>query len=394
MFNAVTAFALVAILLSATVAESVAGGATRKATAAAVDTSASPERVRHRGLLEDAMAVPGLLIYLPIAAFFDISKLVANAVWNQHLLDRAKAWMTTADGRAGFRPLSSTQIGTGGHVFYKNLVAGGDASLTSSWGSTSRRRHHTAVLAWPRGRLLPGHLKVTTDYEQKPKESFFGFGHLSRFEDRVTQLEESLHATVSYDHKLSKQLELEGDLSYYWIDIRAGLSEEVRPIVAVYARDQVPGLGVRSHFVEVNGTARTSFVDVPGSPTRGNRSLLRAGYAQSVDGGKLSHLKIFAATEQFRELFHRRTISLRVGTEWRAAVGDNRIPFYGLASLGGTDYLRGYKRGRPCNQLSCHFRFSGLIGPGVPDSGFYSTSAKKASSLPNHSSRFAWGARK
>ena len=88
------------------------------------------------------------------------------------------------------------------------------------------------------------------------------------------------------------------------------------------------------------------FVDVPGSPTSGNRTRLRLAYSQSVDGDDFSHIKAGFRSEQFLELFHRRTLALELGSDWRYAPFGNEVPFYDLASLGGTEALIGFKRGR------------------------------------------------
>ena len=315
--------------------------------AAADSVAVPPSRLRYRSVLEEFAAMPGMVMYLPFRFFFSIDKYVANGIWNQRLIDRAKALLTTADGRAGVRPLASTQIGTGGHVFYKNLLLRGDAGLTSSWGSSSsKRQHHTFVLSWPNGRVLPGALKFTADYNQRPKGSFYGIGHLTQIEDRATLLEESLYLRLNYQRRLNPQLALGAEVNYHSTDIRDGLSQKIPSMLSRYRREQAPGLDVLAHYVETSATLHTDFVDVQGSPTRGYRTLLNLGYTQSVDGSDLSHLSLLVITEQFLELFYRRTISLRLGTEWRLAPGDNRIPFYELVSLGGTEFLRGYKAGR------------------------------------------------
>ena len=316
------------------------------AQSAASDSAYTPPpRLRYRSLPEEAIAVPGMAIYMFAERFlFSIGKYVAHGIWNLRLLDRAKALSPTADGRAGVRPLSSTQIGTGARLFYKNLLLNGDATLISSWGSSStRRQRHKFHLYWPGGRIIPGALKFTADYYKRPKSNFYGEGSLSKLIDRVFFHRESLYLRLNYRRHLSRQLAVAAEVNYHSIDIRRDTGNNPEPLLASL---RPPGLAIQAHYVETSATLNTSFVDVPNSPTRGHRTLLYLSYTQSIDDNDLSHLKLHLITEQFLELFYRRTLSLRLGTEWRLAPGANRIPFYELASLGGTEFLRGYETGR------------------------------------------------
>jgi outer membrane protein assembly factor BamA len=101
---------------------------------------------------------------------------------------------------------------------------------------------------------------------------------------------------------------------------------------------------------------RREVVDVPGSPTRGNRTRVTLAYHRALDE-KFSHLGFSAVSEQFVELFDRRTASVRLGMIWRHAPGDDRVPFYNLAYLGGIENIRGYTRGR--------FRDRGALSGGI-----------------------------
>ena len=307
-------------------------------------TFTPPPRLRYRSLPEEAIAVPGMAIYMFAERFlFSVGKYVAYGIWNLRLLDRAKALSTTADGRAGVRPLSSTHIGTGARLFYKNLLLKGDATLISSWGSSStQRQRHKFHLYWPGGRILPGTLKFTADYYQRPKSNFYGRGTLSKLIDVVFFHRESLYLRLNYRRRLSSQLAVEAEVNYHSMDIRNKTNINNILIYSLLP----PGLATQAHYVETSATLNASFVDVPNSPTHGHRTLLHLGYTQSVDDNDLSHLKLHFITEQFLELFYRRTLSLRLGTEWRLAPGANQIPFYELASLGGTEFLRGYETGR------------------------------------------------
>ena len=309
--------------------------------AAADTTLERPSVVRHRSVGEEIAALPGQIIYLPFHVVLKGSEYAVAAIWEKRLLDHIKDWLTTADGRAGIRPLSNTGIGTGARLFYRNV------DLTSSWGrSASSRQHHLLRLTFPRNRLLSGRSRLEARFRKEPGESFYGIGHGSRQEDRTRFLQEELEVRWTYGQRLHPALRLEATVGYRATLISEGRygREPVTP--SVYEPSTLAGLGGRAHFGETALTLGANFLDVPGSPTRGNKTSMRLGLAQSLDGDGLSYLSITAVTEQFRELFYRRTMSVRFGTDWRVSTGENGVPYYSLASVGGNLFVRGYQRGR------------------------------------------------
>jgi hypothetical protein len=304
----------------------------------------SPDSARvlpHRSRAETIAALPGLALYLPFHLGFAVGGYAISAIWEERLLDRAKAWLTTADGRTGIRPLANTNLGTGVYLFREGLLWGGGAGLTATRGQpVDKRQHYHFSLSWSQ-------VKLGLEFSQEPKENFYGIGPDAAMADRVRFLHEELRAQLEYRRRLRRRLGLETALGYSRIDIHPGLTSPGLPsIYERYAAGKLPGLDDRLHFLDLSAGLRASYVDVPGSPTRGNLTLLRLAYTQSVDDDNFSHLSALAVSEQFFDLFYRRIVSLRLGGEWRATRGDAQIPFYQLASLGGNEFLRGYSRGR------------------------------------------------
>ena len=312
---------------------------------AAADTTDFPSPVRHRSRCEELLALPGTVVYLPFHLVFYAGRQTAGAIWEKRVLDHVRAWLTTADGRAGIRPLASTQVGTGARIFYKDLIFSADASLISSRGQ-EKRQHHLFLLSWPRGLLLPGAFRLVAQFRQEPKESFFGIGHETSRSDRTSFLQEEVDVRLLYQQRLNRAFSLDADLGYHAVDIGTGIGESASALQGRYAPGQLPGMDDRVHHLESALLLRALFVDLPGSPTRGNRSLMRLGYRRSVDDDAFSHFQLLVRTEQFFELFYRRTLALHLGSDWRFAPGDDQVPFYDLASLGGSESLRGYRRGR------------------------------------------------
>lgn len=305
--------------------------------------------VRHRSLVEEIAVVPGMVLYVPFYGLSCASGKVVAAVWEERLLDRVKTWLTTADGRAGIRPLASTHIGTGARVFYRDVSAGADVDLTLSRGHQPERRHYLLSLSGLRMPGVAGGLTLSGRIATEPSESFYGLGCRSEEQDRTRFLQQDGDVRLTHRYRFSQVLDVTSELAYRATEVRQGSHAAEISTVARYRHPDstLAGLGGgRAHFAESAITVRSSLVDVPGSPTRGNITLARVGYSRSLDDARLSHLSLTVLTEQFRELFCRRTVSLRLGMEWRLAHGPNEIPFYGLSSLGGNLFVRGYPRGR------------------------------------------------
>jgi len=216
-----------------------------------------------------------------------------------------------------------------------------DVYLTSPFGASgSSRQHHQLALT---GR---GDRTISAYYRSEPKESFYGIGHDARESDKSSFRRKDIYLQVTSQRALSDRVSLDWDINYHRTEIEEGESKSAPSTTDVYPPGTLPGLEDKIDFVEAGFTIRGLFVDVPGSPTRGNRTRLRFAHRQSVDDDEFSHVQVGIHTEQFMELFYRRTVSLQLGADWRFDPYDNDIPFYHLASLGGTQILRGFKRGR------------------------------------------------
>lgn len=314
------------------------------AAADSLGPAARPRRVPYRSRLESALALPGRALYLPVHGALYAGAWTVSTLWERRVLDRMKEVLTTADGRAGLRPLSNTGVGTGFRLFHRDFLAGADWQLISSFGRSARhRQHHKLELSWGSGQT--GALRLELDFAREPGESFYGVGNRTSPDERSRFLHEEALVQLVYGRHLGSRLELAGHLGCATADIAAGRYGSGPATADLYTGDQLPGLTGRTGAVRAAISLRSSLVDEPGSPTRGSIARLTAGVEHDL-GGRLSHAAISVVTEQFFELFHRRTASIRAGTDWRMGLGNDEVPFYSLASVGGNLFVRGYQRGR------------------------------------------------
>jgi hypothetical protein len=317
-------------------------GHTQTETTGPDTTQPFPDRVRYRSTAETIAALPGEIVYLPIGLTGYALRQGASLLYEKRVLRRLKGYLTFMDGRVGVRPLASSSLGSGGRVFFKDLLGEGDADFTSTIGaSASQRRHHLLTFKWPNG------LTFAAQFLRDPKRDFNGIGTASRAADKTSFKQEDTSVQLGYGWSLGKRFKLDTQLQYRMTKIGAGTSSSAPNLVQSPLATRLTGLDSdRARTVVVDLALRYANVDVPGSPTAGNRTLVRLGYNQAVDGDDISYLSAALVSEQFFELFYRRLLSVRAGTDWRHAPGDNKIPFYDLTALGGVESLRGYRYGR------------------------------------------------
>ena len=263
---------------------------------------------------------------------------VAEAVWENRLLDRAKDKLTFASGRVGVRPLANSLQGSGARVFWLAGPAGADWDLTSTLGTGgASRQEHILEATWRS-------VRATAFFRRQPKDNFSGLGNDTVPGDRTSFTRREAGAELAYRRALGGGIEWWASAGLEQVDVDDGESGSAPPITARYPA--LPELRDAVLFVEGQSRLQASWVDVPGSPRRGNRSLARLGYAYALDGGDWSHIDVAFLSEQFFEVLHGRVLEVRLAADWRLAPGKQRVPFYRLASLGGVQVLRGYKEGR------------------------------------------------
>lgn len=302
-------------------------------------TSVYPARVPHRSALEEAAAVPGRILYLVPATMSYTMGRAATLFWEYRVLDRMRRALTFYDGRVGLRPLSNSLRGSGLRFFVNDLVETADAEATTTVGSSSSTRQHVLLsLMWQGGRRLSAH------YSSEPSEGFYGIGAGSLAADKSSFRQRDAYVGLNCRPRKRGPLRYDWDLNYHVTDIGPGSS--LPSITSLHEDGALAGLEDRLHFFEAGMNVKALFVDVPGSPSRGHRSRLRVAYRQSIDDDEYSMVTVAFLTEQFLELFYRRTVSLQIGGQWRQAPFGDRLPFYDLSALGGTEILRGYTRGR------------------------------------------------
>ena len=120
--------------------------------------------------------MPGKLLLAPLMVMSEGAETVAGAIWDRRLLDSIEELLTTADGRAGIRPLGSTRIGTGARFFHRDLIGGVDGDLTTSWGrSAAHRQRYLLVLTGPD--YWGDEIRLVASFSREPGERFFGVGN-------------------------------------------------------------------------------------------------------------------------------------------------------------------------------------------------------------------------
>lgn len=289
--------------------------------------------VPYRSKSESLAALPGRVIYLPVWALIGVTQGAAVVLWDWRLPERTAAALTFADDRVGLRPESSTQIGTGLRAFYRHPLA--RVEVTSSFGRNAERYHHLLKIAG-RAWLLDAGI------QREPGESFYGIGMGSSARDRRRFTQARSHLALSTRHRLNAHAQVTASVGYRQVDVSEP-AEDGRSLLEIVRPP--PGLDDETRLIDLDVTTRFEFVDRPGSPRHGYIARTGIGLHRALDA-PLSYVSAHVAGERFFELFERRTLSLRVGGDWRMPLGDDEVPFFDLASIGGNQVVRGFQRGR------------------------------------------------
>lgn len=298
-----------------------------------------PEKISAKTTWETVASLPGTIVYLPVHGVFWTLERSYSFLFDEKAWERLKRLLTSEDGRFGARPLANSLNGFGARVFLYDAILNSKMNFTtqlSAWPQANAN----LTMAWPKNRLLPGSITFGVEYDRRLQKKFWGTGPDTRKSGATDFSTRDFFVRSVYENRLRGLLRFGAEFNYHRARVEAGENDELPD-----TPDSLAGVGELAHYLEAATFVRFSAVDNEGSPTRGNRTLLRLAYNQSIDKLKFSNLSVSATSRQFYELFHRRTISLQLGSDWRIKTGD-AIAFYNLASLGGEQIMRGFDRDR------------------------------------------------
>lgn len=263
---------------------------------------------------------------------------------DDHLLDRFLS---------GYRGLS-TKLGglaagggfAAGPQFQSGRIFRNQGTLhAAAQGSTGGFQRYQVSADFPSLRSTPFFLSLLALHHNYPNLEYYGSGADSEKTGRSTyRLEDT---AVDGTLGLKGKKGLVAGLSGGWVSNNIGPGTSRRFISAdrQYTDKQAPGIQQQSDFGRISGFVQW---DTRSQDSRsGGNYMFQISKMKDMDLNRHDHFRISAEGQQLISFFNgRRVIALRGRVTSMEATGQNIVPFYMQAVLGGGESLRGYRAWR------------------------------------------------
>ena len=179
-------------------------------------------------------------------------------------------------------------------------------------------------------------------YESFPEEDFFGIGSGAVADARTSYKIAGNDITSRALVHVKPWLTLGGDLGYYSPKVGHGFDAALPSVEERFTDAQAPGLDDQPNFMHHSVFAEADTRDVHGRPSRGgfyhasfttwDDTTLQQFNFRRFDGEAARFIPLAGA---------RQVLALRVGASYVDSADTDRVPFYFLPYLGGSDTVRG-----------------------------------------------------
>jgi outer membrane protein assembly factor BamA len=244
--------------------------------------------------------------------------------------------LTTGGGFAG-------GVGYRTHVFGDRLFLNTSAAI-----STKAYKQFTAQALYPppiwNGRVELGAGFRWNDF---PQEDYFGRGNDSVLDRRVNYGLKTTDFTGMISVRPLRRLRVGAEVGHLSPSLGPGTDPRFPSLETLFDDAEAPGLLEDPSYLYKNLFVEIDYRDQPGNPRSGG--LWRAKYGawddrelQRYDFGRFD-----AEVAHFFPIFDKkRVFAFRMRLSYTNNDPDNRIPFYFLPYIGGSDSIRGYKEFR------------------------------------------------
>jgi outer membrane protein assembly factor BamA len=183
-------------------------------------------------------------------------------------------------------------------------------------------------------------------YQDLPQEDFFGLGLDSSRNARTNYTLESTDITTRGVMKIRPSVRVGAELGLFNPAISRGTEREVPSIEARFSDAQAPGLARQPSFFHHGVLIELDSRDRPGYPRRGH--FYQASFVtwDDTSAQEFNFRRLDATASQFIPVSAGHVIAFRMGTSYLINADGDRVPFYLLPYLGGSDTLRGFREYR------------------------------------------------
>jgi endonuclease/exonuclease/phosphatase family metal-dependent hydrolase len=264
---------------------------------------------------------------------------------------------------------TDTGFGYGLKLFALNHLGARESFDLVLFNSTRGERWYRFVFSLPdfemrQGTTYPLALDLTVDYDKWIKNSFFGIGNTSSFEDREYYTRQPLEITLTAGRGVSPVFVVQAGVKYLTVQ-NSGYADtsallELTPTTSAGRATASSVLG------SIRFDTRNSYVN----PTHGVVLEADVELAPKFSWTNVRYARAGAVVQYYTELFYPTTVF--AARLWFQGLFGDDIPVQMLLPIGGTRTLRGYVQDRFLDMVSgvanvevrfpIVWRFGGVVG--------------------------------
>jgi outer membrane protein assembly factor BamA len=270
------------------------------------------------------------------------------------LVDKAKRWaeqkriadrLSPREGVyarfGGMTTGSGLAVGAGYRKYFFGERVFGDASAALS---TKMYKAVDAKARW--AQLWNDRIEIWSDfhYRDYPQEDYFGPGEESTRSARTSYDIESTDIVGRVSAKVLPWLSVGTDVGFFNPSLGPGHDDGIPSIEQLFTDAAAPALAepTQPNFVHNTVFAEIDYRDHRRNATRGGFYRVAFGTWEDVTLDSYDHHRFDAEASQFFPLAPKHVVAARVGLSYVNNETGQRVPFYFLPYIGGSDTLRGF----------------------------------------------------
>ena len=263
-------------------------------------------------------------------------------------------------------------LGYGFKTFFLNFLGFQESFDIVFFNSTKGERWYRVVYSIPdfelrQGQIYPLAVDITVDYDKWIKNSFFGIGNSSKFEDRIFYTREPLEISLTASRAFRQSLICQIGIKYksirnYNYSKPNNLNNpNYKRLIANPSK-----VDYSSFILNIRYDTRNSFIN----PSHGVVIQAETEFIPDIDFNDAASTKFITTFQYYTVLFYPKTIfAYRLSNQ---VISGSDLPLQVFNSIGGNQTLRGYPQDRFLGRISTvsnlelrfplWFRFGGVLG--------------------------------
>ena len=244
------------------------------------------------------------------------------------------------------------------NLFNAGIRAEASALITYKWYQAAGARVDFPLISGPDQGVEVG---ILADYVSRPSDFFYGIGNETAATNgsRFRTVSRTAGAGLNLRFNKSWLARLESGFR------SIGVTEprEPKPMALVFQGQDIPGQMTGATMNVSTALLQRNTKDHPSWAQSGGLQRFEATLAEGLRGGDFSYWRYRLNLQQFLPLSedHREVIALRAAVETNQDKGGSRVPFFDMATIGGSSTLRGYMTNRFTDKssltLSAEYRY-------------------------------------